>query len=142
MQPLNTIRQQVDLYHQTLEENGHPVPDDMVIVREFFCGKNRSEALEKARTGFAKKYEVYAGHGFQGNDEELTGKITGDLESLMDDTFIVGSPDECLEQIAEYRKLGFTDIALRLFYPEMTQDQVLEHIELVGRELIPELHKL
>ena len=113
-----------------------------MIVREFFCGHSREEALEKARRGFETKYRVYGQHGFQGTDEELSNKITGDLESLMDDTFIVGSPQEGVEQIGRYRKLGFTHISLRLFYPEMSQKEVLDHIELVGKEVLPAVHDL
>ena len=141
-QPYATIDRQIDLYQQTLQEYGHPSPDEMVIVREFFCASSREEALEKARWGFEKKYEVYAQHGLQGDDPELTRKVTGDLEVLMEDTFIVGSPHECVEQIARYRELGFTHICLRLFYPDMPQVAVLEHIELVGREVLPEVHRL
>ncbi|MCY4417463.1 MAG: LLM class flavin-dependent oxidoreductase [Chloroflexi bacterium] len=136
-----TIRHQISLYHQTLEENGHDVPEDMVIVREFFCAPTRA-ALERARANLARKYEVYAQHGLHGTDAELTRKVTGDLETLMDDTFLVGSPEECVEQIAAYHEMGFTDVALRLFYPEMSQAKVLEHIDLVGREVIPALHAL
>ena len=137
-----TIRRQIPLYHQTLEENGYDVPEEMVIVREFFCAPTHEEALERARANFAKKYEVYAYHGLHGTDDELTRKVTGDLETLMDDTFLVGSPEECVEQIAAYHEMGFTDVALRLFYPEMSQAEVLEHIDLVGREVIPALHAL
>ena len=60
----------------------------------------------------------------------------------MDETFIVGSPPECVEQIARYRELGFTNISLRLFYPDMSQQEVLDHIELVGREVLPAVHEL
>ena len=60
----------------------------------------------------------------------------------MDETFVLGSPGECLEQIAEYKKMGFTDVVIRLFYPEMSQSEALEHIDLVGREIIPEMHRL
>ena len=141
-QPLEMIRRQVDLYHETLADNGHPIPQEKVIVREFFCSRNRDEALERARLGFERKYAEYAAHGFQGTDPELADKITGDLETLMDDTFIVGSPEECVEQIAAYRDLGFTQISLRLFYPETPQRDVLEHIELVGREVLPAVHRL
>ncbi|MDE2940686.1 MAG: LLM class flavin-dependent oxidoreductase [Chloroflexota bacterium] len=141
-QPFETIRRQIDLYHQTLDYHGHNRPEEMVIVREFFCGESRSEALEAARRGFETKYRVYEQHGLQGTDDELTSKITGDLEGLMDDTFIVGSPDECVEQIARYRELGFTHISLRLFYPEMSRKEVLDHIELVGREVLPAVHEL
>ena len=141
-QPFDTIRRQIDLYHETLEEHGHSRPEDMVIVREFFCGESHDEALEAARRGFETKYRVYEQHGLQGTDEELNRKISGDLEGLMDQTFIVGSPPECVEQIASYRELGFTHISLRLFYPEMSQKAVLDHIELVGREVLPAVHEL
>ncbi len=141
-QPMDMIRHQIDLYHETLAKNNHAIPQDMVIVREFFCASSREEALEKARRGFERKYKEYAAHGFQGNDTELIRKITGDLETLMEDTFIVGNPQDCLEQIAEYRNLGFTEVALRLFYPETPQKNVLEHIEFVGKELLPDLHRL
>ena len=60
----------------------------------------------------------------------------------MDDTFIVGSPQECVQQIARYRDLGFTQVALRLFYPDMTEREVLAHIELVGKEVLAEVHRL
>ena len=68
--------------------------------------------------------------------------MTGDLETLMDETFIMGNPHECLELIARYRALGFTHIALRLFYPAMPQRDVLEHIDLVGKEVLPVVHRL
>lgn len=141
-QPYATIRRQIGLYHQSLAEHGHAVPEDMVIVREFFCAGSREEALESARRGFERKYREYAAHGLHGDDPELTRKVTGDLEGLMDDTFIVGSPQECIEQIGRYRDLGFTDISLRLFYPDMPQRDVLEHIELVGKEVLPAVHRL
>ena len=141
-QSLEDTRRQVELYHETLDEHGHPVPDDMVVVREFFCANTRAEALEQARRGFETKYRVYEQHGFQGTDAELTRKVTGDLETLMDDTFIVGSPQECVEQIAQYRELGFTQMSLRIFYPEMSQREVLDHTELVGREVLPSVHEL
>ena len=39
-----TIRHQISLYHLILEENGHEKPEDMVIVREFFCAPTHEEA--------------------------------------------------------------------------------------------------
>ena len=142
VKPQATIRQQVELYHETLAENGRPVPEEMAIVREFFSAPTCREALEKASEGFKTKYRVYNSHGFQGADQELTNKMTGDLETLMDDTFIVGSPKECVEQIAGYREMGSTQVSLRLFYPDMDQKEVMEHIELVGKEVLTKVHVL
>ena len=141
-QSYSTIERQVELYYSSLQESGHPVPTDMPIVRDFYCAASRSEALKKARLGFEEKYDAYEKHGLQGTDPELTNKVTGDLEALMEDTFIVGSPQDCVEQIARYKTLGVTHISLRLFYPGMSQKEVLEHIELVGKEVLPAVHKL
>ncbi len=81
-----------------------------------------------ARRGFETKYRAYSQHWFQGSDEELTDKIIGDLEGLMDDTFIAGSPQECVGQIGHFREFGFNHISLRFFYPEMSQKEMLDHI--------------
>ena len=138
-QSKESIRRQIDLYHRTLEENNRPVPEDMVIVREFYCAPTHEQAVQKARAGMAKKYEVYAQQGLAGTDPELSSKVDGGIESLMGDAFLVGDPDECIEEIAEYQAMGFTDVIIRLFYPHMSQTEVLEHIDLVGQEVIPAL---
>ena len=75
-------------------------------------------------------------------DAELTSQVTGNVDSLIEDTFIIGSPQECIEQLARYSELGFTQVCLRLFYPGMSQGEVLEHIELTGREVLPEVHRV
>ena len=59
----------------------------------------------------------------------------------MEETFVIGSPEQCLEQISEYKDMGFTDVIVRLFYPQMSQNEVLEHIDLVGEQVIPEMHR-
>ena len=141
-QPYDTIRRQIELYHHELDRHGHSVPEDMIILREFFCAGSREEALDKARAGFQRKYEVYGEHGLQGSDAELTSRVTGDLDELIESTFIIGSPHDCIEQLARYRELGFTQVCLRLFYPGMSEREVLDHIELVGKEVLPEVHRL
>ena len=141
-QSFDTVVRQVDLYHAELGHNGQSVPEDMVICREFFCASSRDEAMDKARAGFQRKYEVYGQHGLHGTDAELTSKVTGDMDALIDRTFIIGSPHDCIEQLARYRELGFTKVSLRLFYPGMSQHDVLDHIELVGKKVLPEVHRL
>ena len=137
----DSIRKQIGLYHDTLKKSGHDIPEEMVIVREFYCASNHEEAIRKARVGFETKYQVYRDQGLHGSDDELARKVTGDLETLMEETFVIGSPEECLEQIYEYKEMGFTDVIIRLFYPQMSQSEALEHIGLVGEKVIPEMHR-
>ena len=59
----------------------------------------------------------------------------------MDDTFIVGSPQECVEQIGRYRELGFTHISLRTCsIQKCPQKKSWPQIEPVGKEVSPAVH--
>ena len=142
-QTIPMLQRQIALYHRTLQGNGHPIPEEMAVVKEFFTARTRAEAVEKVGWGLQKKLETYATQGIYGTDPEMNQRSAGgDLEALIDDPFIIGSPEECVEKIARYRELGFTHIGLRLFYPDMPQKDVLEHIELTGSQILPEVHKL
>ena len=149
----STIKRHVELYHETLQANDKEHPGDMVVVREFYAANTRQEALDKARWGFKKKYDVYAMHGMHGVEPELVEKVApmqgtsagsgnSELETLMDDTFIFGSGEECIHQIGQYRELGFTHIAIRLFYPGMSENQTLEHIDYVGQNILPTVKRM
>ncbi|MGH9425990.1 MAG: hypothetical protein ACRD2L_06785, partial [Terriglobia bacterium] len=64
------------------------------------------------------------------------------FDSLLNDTFIVGSPAECVEKLAAYAALGFTHIGLRLLWPAMDQTEILRMTELAGSKVIPYLKDL
>ena len=140
-QSYEVTKRHIDIYREELDRNGHPPPEDIVVLREFFCANSRTEALEKASAGFQRKYEVYGAHGFQGSNDELADIVTGDIETQTDSAFVIGSPHDCIEELARYRDLGVTQVAMRLYYPGMSQKATQEHIELVGREVLPELHR-
>ena len=140
-QSYEVTKRHIDIYREELDRNGHPPPEDIVLLREFFCANSRTEALEKASAGFQRKYEVYGAHGFQGSNDELADIVTGDIETQTDSAFVIGSPQDCIEELARYRDLGVTQVAMRLYYPGMSQKETHEHIELVGREVLPELHR-
>lgn len=141
-QSYEVTKRHIEIYRQELERHGRPAPRDMVLMREFYCASSKREALEKARTGFRRKYEVYGSHGLQGSDADLSNIVSGDVEAQTDDTFIIGSPEDCIEELSRYRDLGITKACIRIFYPGMSQKETLEHIELVGREVLPEAHRL
>ncbi len=91
-----------------------------------------------ARLAVEAKYRGYATHGLPGVGADFTDGV----ERLMDDPFVIGAPHECLEKLARLHELGFTHVALRLFWPSMTQAEALGMIELVAAKLLPTLQKL
>ena len=59
---------------------------------------------------------------------------------LRDQRFIIGSADDCVEQLRLYhQRLGANHFLLRVQWAGMPQKQVLEAITLVGERIIPHL---
>ena len=67
-------------------------------AREIYCAKDKKTALEMAGPYLAEKYRTYASWG---QDEVLPGNDTFSqpFESLLRDRFVIGSPEECYEQL-------------------------------------------
>jgi alkanesulfonate monooxygenase SsuD/methylene tetrahydromethanopterin reductase-like flavin-dependent oxidoreductase (luciferase family) len=134
----DALRQRLDVWRAALREHGHRPPGEVPILREVFVAPTRAEAWRRARPGVEAKYEAYARHGLSGVAEALAGGV----DRLMRDPFIIGDPEECLDRLARCHELGVTHVGVRLFWPAMTQTEVLRMIELVGTRIIPSLDKL
>lgn len=126
------------VWRAALADAGHRVPSEIPVHREFYVAPTREEARAKARPAVEAKYKGYAEHGLPG----VSGASGDVVERFMNDPFVIGSPDECLEKLARLRELGATHVALRLFWPDMTHAEALSMIELTASTLLPALHKL
>jgi alkanesulfonate monooxygenase SsuD/methylene tetrahydromethanopterin reductase-like flavin-dependent oxidoreductase (luciferase family) len=108
------------------------------VHREFYVAPTREEARARARPAVETKYGAYAQHGLPG----VGAGFTGGIERLMDDPFVIGAPAEGLEKLVRLHALGATHVALRLFWPGMTNGEALAMIELVAAKLLPTLQKI
>ena len=127
------------IWRAALAEHGHPVPSEIPVHREFYVAATREEARAKARPAVEAKYRGYAQHGLPTVGTSLA---TGGVDGLMDDPFVIGGPEECLEKLARLRDFGATHVALRLFWPGMSQAEALAMIELTAAKLLPRLRPL
>jgi len=131
--PHETLRRLIEQWRAGLREHGHTPPGELPIHREMYVASTREEAWRLARPSVAAKYAGYAQHGLPGLDDTTAGG----LDRLMRETFIIGSPEDCVVALARYRALGVTHATVRLFWPRMEQARVLRMIELVGAKVIP-----
>jgi alkanesulfonate monooxygenase SsuD/methylene tetrahydromethanopterin reductase-like flavin-dependent oxidoreductase (luciferase family) len=132
------IRAALDVWRAALAASGHAVPSEIPVHREFYVAATRAEARAKARPAVEAKYRGYAQHGLP----SVGASLAGGVDRLMDDPFVIGAPEECLEKLARLRELGTTHLALRLFWPDMTQAEALGMIDLVAAKLLPALARL
>jgi alkanesulfonate monooxygenase SsuD/methylene tetrahydromethanopterin reductase-like flavin-dependent oxidoreductase (luciferase family) len=67
-----------------------------------------------------------------------SGDLAKEFEDLLEDRFILGTPEQAREQIAEYRdELGIDHLVLRMYWPDMPEEHCLKSIRLFGDEVIP-----
>lgn len=132
------LKHLIELWRTVLQQHGHAASAAVPIHREMYVAPSRDDAWRMARPGVEVKYQGYARHGLQG----VVRAMADGLENLMRESFIVGSPGDCVEALTRYRELGVTHVGVRLFWPLMKQTDVLRMIELVGATVIPAVKKL
>jgi alkanesulfonate monooxygenase SsuD/methylene tetrahydromethanopterin reductase-like flavin-dependent oxidoreductase (luciferase family) len=133
------LRQALKVWHAALAEHGHAAPAEIPVHREFYVAPTREAARAKARPAVEAKYRGYARHGLPTVAASLASR---GVDGLMDDPFVIGSPDECVDKLARLHGLGFTHVALRLFWPDMGQAEALGMIELTAAKVLPALRRL
>ena len=139
---IDTIRRQMVLYREEREKHGLPFPKELPIIKEVFCAKDRRTALELAGPYLAGKYKDYAKWG-QDDAMPEDESFDKEFEELLEGRFILGSPDECYEQLKPYwEEMGVNHIVFRTHWAGMPVESAISSIKLIGEELAPELRKL
>jgi alkanesulfonate monooxygenase SsuD/methylene tetrahydromethanopterin reductase-like flavin-dependent oxidoreductase (luciferase family) len=134
---LDTVRRQVAIFHAERSAVGRPAPTELPAMREVFCAPDRATAVERARPYLAGKYAAYARWGQDKvmPDEE---SFAVPYEELARQRFIVGSPQDCVRALRQWRdELGVDHFVLRTQWAGMPVEHAVESVELLGREVLP-----
>ena len=113
------------------------MPADFPVLRNIVVAKDRKTALREAGPSLADSYRVF---GQWGLFREVVGaqKDELDLEELLADRVIIGSPEECAEALADLcRRSGATRLVARVQWMAMEQRVVLRTIELLAERVRP-----
>jgi len=133
---------QMSVYKAELERCGKPFPDEVPIIKEVFCAKGRREALELCSPYLSGKYKDYFKWG---QDEAMPSDESFDLafDELLQDRFILGSPEECYEQLRPYwEEIGVNHLVIRTHWAGMPLSSALHSMRMISSELMPELKKI
>lgn len=138
---VETITRQLEIYRaeRTAARTGELT--ELPAIREVFCASTREEAMERARPYLAEKYRVYSDWG--------QDRVMPDQESfrmpydeLAQGRFVVGTPDDCLEQLIPWRdQLGVNHFLFRTDWVGMPAKSSQESLNLLAREVVPVLRK-
>jgi len=139
---IDTLERQMELYKQELEKCGKLFPKELPIRREVFVARTREEAITKSRPHLARKYKAYHDWGQDKALPEGDNNFSVPFEELIEDRFLLGSPDEVAEQIIDFsRRLGTNHVIFNVQQPGMSQKITLESMQLLAEEVFPRVRQ-
>ena len=139
---LSTVARQVGLYEEERRAAGLASPAEHPVIREVVCAATQERAKELADRYLGPKYRAYAAWG---QADALPQGESFDLpfEALADQRFVVGTPERCFEQLAEWRTLvGVTHLIVRAHWAGMPEVEAAQSLQLLSSEVLPALCRL
>ena len=137
-----TIRRQMELFREELKRVEKPFPSELPCMKEVFCSTSRQRALEMAGPYLSGKYRDYAQWG---QDQAMPADESFDqsFEDLLEDRFVLGSAEECYQQLRPYwEEFGVDHLVIRTHWAGMPAETALHSMEVISKELLPELKRL
>jgi alkanesulfonate monooxygenase SsuD/methylene tetrahydromethanopterin reductase-like flavin-dependent oxidoreductase (luciferase family) len=136
------ITAQLGLYRAELGRHGKPFPAVLPYLREIYCARDKRTALELAGPYLAEKYRTYAQWG---QDQVLPGRdsFRRSLDTLAQDRFILGSPEDCWEALRPcWEQAGANFLIFRTHWSGMPVGHALASMRLLSDEVLPALRRL
>ncbi|HEY5299966.1 MAG TPA: LLM class flavin-dependent oxidoreductase [Acetobacteraceae bacterium] len=134
---LATLDRQMELYRRELDRNGKPFPVELPMMRETFIARSRAEAIRLARPALETKYKAYRAWG-QDKVMPAADHLDVGFEELMNDRFLLGTPDEVVEQIlALRRRFGVNYFCVGVHLPGTAKEVALEQMQILAEEVFP-----
>jgi alkanesulfonate monooxygenase SsuD/methylene tetrahydromethanopterin reductase-like flavin-dependent oxidoreductase (luciferase family) len=139
---LASVRRMMGVYRDELKACGKPFPKDLPVFKEVFCAKDRRTAIELAAPWLGGKYKDYAKWG-QDKVMPDDADFTRSFDELSEGRFIMGSPEDCWEQLKPYwSELGCSHLVVRTNWAGMPASESLKSMRLISDELVPALRKV
>jgi alkanesulfonate monooxygenase SsuD/methylene tetrahydromethanopterin reductase-like flavin-dependent oxidoreductase (luciferase family) len=120
---------------------GLPVSRHICRLLEVGCATDEAAALRRVAPFLLEKYRAYAAWGLEGLELDAAAPAEETLRRLATDRFAVGSPQQVADALVAQHHCGVTHLSMRVSWPGMAQEQVLEGLELLGRRVLPEVRR-
>ncbi len=120
---------------------GLPPSGHICRLLEVVCASDEDTALRRAAPYLIEKYSAYLAWGLQDVTIDRAAAPEEQLRKLAANRFAVGSPKQVVDALLRQHHAGVTHATMRVSWPGMAQADVLAGIELLGREVLPEVRR-
>ncbi len=152
--------QDIQRYRDTATSVGHP-PRPPIILMNVSVAESRPEAQERARTYLSRKwdsidnhYHFSDGHLASVKGYEFYGNMAKTYSKMKDESYrkkatdfyvkiqVVGTPDDCLQQLAElHRVTGLDHLVTEFGYGGMPHEEAELNMRLFAERVMPVLQR-
>jgi alkanesulfonate monooxygenase SsuD/methylene tetrahydromethanopterin reductase-like flavin-dependent oxidoreductase (luciferase family) len=138
---IDTTQRQLEVYKRALDAAGKPFPAEFPMMRECCIAPTHDEAMKIAKDYLVHKYAAYHQWGQDKAMPDGDNDLGQDMDELMKDRFLVGTPDEVTEQVLKtVRECGTNHIVLGVQFPDMPHSLVCDQMQLIAEEVIPRVN--
>lgn len=120
------------VYVQEMEKLGKKVPE-LPIMRDVYLAESTDNAFRESEESFVHMYQL----DYSSSEHPLISGLKLSFADWARDRFIIGSPDQAIEEIDKYRKNGFGYVVFRAALRRVSNEQVLSSIRLFGEKVLP-----
>jgi alkanesulfonate monooxygenase SsuD/methylene tetrahydromethanopterin reductase-like flavin-dependent oxidoreductase (luciferase family) len=136
-------------WEESLKQSGHDLKERKVasIPIRIHLSATLEQAWDEAEEGLHQVLSFYgtrvgAGAGRASADLPPVGEFRRAMRTGRPSTpFIVGTPEDALEQLSQFRGRGVTHLGLNFHHPGMDTVAVRRSMELYAKEMMPEIRR-
>jgi alkanesulfonate monooxygenase SsuD/methylene tetrahydromethanopterin reductase-like flavin-dependent oxidoreductase (luciferase family) len=138
---IDELQRQVALCRDAWTSAGKPGKPEIPIIRETFVARTKKEAVERARPCLEQLYRALYIRWKQNEAMNDPAELSWAFDKLAAGRFILGSPEECIDQIKEYEsRLGVACMLPRFDWtPGLPQEEILASMRLFGDKVIQKI---
>jgi alkanesulfonate monooxygenase SsuD/methylene tetrahydromethanopterin reductase-like flavin-dependent oxidoreductase (luciferase family) len=120
------------------EAGKSPANSPTPLTREVVIAATREKAWELAEKYVMVNYRDEYGGGWKHPLIGSQDQTPVELQSLSNDRFIVGNPDDCIAQIQRFvDTFGVDHLICRLYFAGMPHEHLMSELRLLAKEVFP-----
>ncbi|MDZ7700725.1 MAG: LLM class flavin-dependent oxidoreductase [Halobacteriales archaeon] len=134
---VDDVRKRVEDIRQVREAEGIDGEFTTYVLKHGFLGDSPEDAWERMREGRLYLARTYASW-YEG---EPVTELPAERRAELRESAVVGTPEQVVEELEPYREAVGDDVhvILRTYYPGAGTDAMVDCVERLGDEVVPEL---
>ena len=138
---LDQLSKQMATYTNARSAAKLPKSPHICRLLEVGCGPDEETAFRRVAPHLIEKYKAYFSWGLEGLTLDPKASPEQQFRSLAVNRFAVGSPAQVIDMLLAQHRAGVNHLSMRVSWPGMPQADILAGIELLGKQVLPEVRR-